>query len=228
MRRAVLVIILAVLLVSCASPAYVPDEATLAEREAQEYATRVTRGAWAWRIFLTFAIIMLAILSGLVFFLAQVRYKVANYNAMKLRGDARRAHLVSLGEGYVLDMTDNTIYSRYNENTPPEVIPAPTAPPAPEYKPQATRGGLINFLTEAGLIAGWDSRTVPSDSRWQGSEYTISAESWMQHTNALQAMGLIEKVPNKGTMIAYNNDIAWLYHKVTSPTPSKDVGENGV
>ena len=151
MRRAVLVIILAVLLTACASPAYVPDEVTLAEREAQEYATRVTRGAWAWRVFLLFAIAMLTVLTGLVFFLAQVRYKVADAEARKKSADARRALLVAIDAHTVLDLYDNSIRGVSFSQTP-TVIPPPFAAPVAQQVPdEVPRAGDQEDQSDGGV-----------------------------------------------------------------------------
>ena len=216
-RALILGLILMSLLAACAEPAYTPDAATLAEREAQEYATSVARGAWMWRVFLGATIVMLSILTALVAFLAQVRYKVANYQALKLRGDARRSHLVSLGDGYVLDLHDDTIYSRYNSSTPAEVIPAPTAPPAPEYKPQSD--GLQKFLIEAAGIVGWDSDTLPRWNRWAEKGYQMTGAEWMKHTDELAALELIVKAPGQATTIADGYDLRWIYDQLPHPTP---------
>ena len=216
MRRAVLVIILAALLVSCASPAYVPDDATLAEREAQEYATRVTRGAWAWRVFLLFAIAMLTVLTGLVFFLAQVRYKVADAEARKKSADARRALLVAIDAHTVLDLYDNSIRGVAFSQTP-TVIPPPFAAAIPQNV--KTDGSLARFLIEAAAIVGWDSDTLPRWDRWKEKGYQMTGSEWMRRTDELAAMELIVKAPGQTTMIADGCDLRTLYDEVSTPTP---------
>ena len=91
----------------------------------------MARGAWAWRVFLGFTIIMLSILTGLVAFLAQVRYRVADAEAQKKAAEARRALLVSIDQHTVLDLLDNSIRTTTFAQTP-TVIPPPFAAPVPQ------------------------------------------------------------------------------------------------
>ena len=213
-RAVLLSLFIIIVLSACGSPDYTPEPSVLATREAAEYATAQARGGTAWDVILGFTIIILAIISFMAWRLGGVRYHVADAGAREAYAKARRAMLVDLGNGAVLDLETNTIRAT-NHVTAPQIQPAMRAEPLPQ---QTQPNGIQRFVLEAASIAGWDSDVIPRWARWSEKGYTMTGAEWMRQTDELVRLGLIEKTPGADTTVI-DGDLRWMYSQLP-PSPT--------
>ena len=176
LRRMILLMLLLCLLTACAAPAYVPDDATLAEREAAEYATRVERGKWAWRVFLGATIVGLCILLGLVFFLAQVRYRVADAEARKKSRRRRRALLVAWRRESVRPGKEH--HPRHDGAARRRQVDAGAAC-CTRFRRSKAMIAWNGFMTNGALIVGWESKSFPHWQKWTERGKPMTGDEWV-------------------------------------------------
>lgn len=220
MRRWLLLFMIVLLLTACASePAYTPDAETLAAREAQEYQTRVDRAAWAWRVFMFFVIVGLTILTGLAYFLGKTVYRIHAARARIEEAKARAAWVISLGDGYALDLQTGSVISRYPASIPAETTPILSAPRQPE--PLQPTNALAEFVKQVVQINDndWESDVIPRWNHWEEIGMDMTPAEWMRKTDDLERLGLIDKRGGKRTVTVGEHNMATVYESVLhSPT----------
>lgn len=226
LQRVVLVSLLIMLSACVGEPAYTPDVTILAAREAAEYERQVSRGNTAWNI----GVVVMIVFSGILAILAwQLRGAGYGYQAAKVKSkeaEARRAMLVDLGNGRVLELTPgdgNGVIHGTSYQAAPQVIPAERAPVLEQHG-RTPPNSLQTFVIEAAAIVGWNSQVLPRWERWAEKGFDMTAQHWMQATDALADTGAIVKSQGRPTTVADNNDLVWVYRTLERdrPTPQPE------
>jgi hypothetical protein len=209
MTRIIFVLLLLSILTACGAPAYTPDAATLAEREAAAYEASVTRRTWVFYAVYIAVCIVLLILCGFVFFLAKNRYRQVEATAAEAEARVRRMDFIDLGGGKVYDIRTKTVINT-GSTAPSEIRPpAPVAPLS--NKPAQNGNPYLMFVLNAANAVGWRSKIVPRYDKMK-----MRAEEWVQITDVLVGETLIDKAPGRETVITEDRDLGQLYDLLTT------------
>lgn len=210
LHRVVLLSLLLVILAACAGdPAYTPDIATLATREAAEYAARQDKIQVAWTVGMVFVSALLAIVVGLVLFLSRIGYRLQAARARKLEIENERLEFIALGDGRAYHIPTKTIVATDQANR----IAAPILPAQQLTPPETVSDSqYLAFLQRAAHVHpdGWHGMTIPGHR-----EIGMSGAHWTACTRPMLDDGLIETSPT-GTVVTDGRTLLDLYNLIAA------------
>jgi hypothetical protein len=218
--KVVLASLLIVILAACTGepePVYSPDISVIATREAEEYQTAQQRASVAWWIGAALAIGGVGILLVFLWQLRGAHYRVAAAKAEEAEAAARRANIVSLGDGHFYDMRTGEAFHIDGSRARPQVSPPPVVISGLGSAQQAQQYSLRSFVLDAVAAAedGWDSKIFPHWRKFASDDILMTAELWVRMTDELVEIGLLNpKMQGRATTVYGGNDLRWMYDQL--------------